>query len=117
MASEGELTGLPWCPDGESLAVIATVEAAVPMEVVPVGRLQLPGEPELESRPMYAEVVAGLQVTDLRTTPLDMSVEGALIVEAISSGGLPNCSAEVTLAHLGETNKCANMTSANLLGR
>ena len=55
-------------PDGESLAAIATVEALVPTEV----ELDLHRGSEFGSRLTYAEVVAGLWVTDTLTTPLEM---------------------------------------------
>ena len=44
--------------------MIATVKVTVSMEIDPAVGLRLPGGPELESRPMYAEVVAALQVPD-----------------------------------------------------
>ena len=66
--SEDDLTGLSGFPDGESLVAIAAVEAAVPMEVDPAFRLQLPWAPEYVPRLtymyMYAEIVAGLRVID-----------------------------------------------------
>ena len=117
--SEGNLTGLSGCPNDKSSAAIAAVEATVPMEINPAVRLRPPGESGLGSRPMYAEVVAGLWVTDPRATPSEASVkvEGALVVEAFSPDGLLGKSAEIASTCLfrpgqGPLNWCGHAMSS-----
>ena len=72
------------------------------MEVDPVVGLLLPGVPELLSRPIYAEVVAGLQAIGQRTTPLDQSarIEGAFAGYDLSSDWLLGRLVEVADAPL-----------------
>ena len=55
------LAGRPVILDGELAAAHRTHKAPVPMEMVPMVGLSFSGDPELESRPTYAEVVVGLQ--------------------------------------------------------
>ena len=95
-AGEGNL---PVVLDGKSLAQ-GTHESPIPMEVDPETRLSLLGDPEYESRPIYAEVVAGLRVTNLRATPSEAlaGIKGALVVEVFSPDRPLGKSAEVALA-------------------
>ena len=71
-----------------------THEAPVPMEVDPETGVSLPGDPEYESRPTYAEVVAGTQAIGQLMAPSQGSarIEGALSEEALSLRHLCLCS-------------------------
>ena len=90
---EGELVSLPVVLDGESAAVQGAHEAPIPMEVDSETRLSLLGDPEYESRPTYADVVAGTRAiaTGQLTAPSQGSagIEGALNDEAFSFVGPP----------------------------
>ena len=61
------------------------------MEVDPAVRLSLPGVPELEFRPTYAQVVAGAWAIGQQLTASHelAGIKGALCDEAFSSGGAP----------------------------
>ena len=80
-ASEGDVTSRSRPPYSESSAV---VPAAVPMEADPTVGHQPSGDPELASRPMYAEGVGGSRVPVSRIHPSGTSAgaEGTLKVDA-----------------------------------
>ena len=84
----GDLIGRPVVLDGKSATAQGALEAPVPMEVDPVVRLLPSGDLEFESRPTYAQIVAGTRPIGQLPAPLHgrAGIEGALRDEALSSG-------------------------------